>query len=218
MRCGGRCLAEPRGAGPHRVDARWHGWAALAALLLAGSVLAWPVPSALIDWQPEQALGQPWRLLTAAFVHWSEGHLAANAAGVAVLAALGWAARLPPAAALAWLAAWPLTHAGLLLKPELAHYGGLSGVLHAGVAVAALWLLARARGLRRALGAAIAAGLLIKVVGENPVGPAVQAAAGWDIALAPIGHATGTIAGFACAAMALAPAAWRKARPQNRGR
>ena len=36
--------------------------------------------------------------------------------------------------------AWPLTHLSLLARPEVMHYGGLSGVLHAGVAVAALGL------------------------------------------------------------------------------
>ncbi len=186
-------------------------WAALAALALLGSLIVWPLPAAWLDWQPDRAWTQPWRWFSAAFVHWSEGHLAANAAGTAVLLALGWAARLPPAAALAWALAWPLTHLGLLLRPELAHYGGLSGVLHAGVAVAALWLLVREHGLRRAIGAAVALGLVIKLAGERPFGAALQTAAGWDIALAPIAHATGAIAGFACAAAVLA---WQ----HNRGR
>ena len=35
----------------------------------------------------------------------------------------------------------PLTQLGLLMRPDLLHYGGLSGVLHAGVAAAALWLV-----------------------------------------------------------------------------
>ncbi len=204
-------MAEAAGEPRCPADAGWRWWAALGALLLAGSALAWPVPSALIDWQPGRALAQPWRWFSAAFVHWSEAHLAANAAGAAVLMALGWAARLPKAATLAWLAAWPLTHLGLLLRPELAHYGGLSGVLHAGVAVAALWLLVQARGARRGVAAAIAAGLLLKLAGERPFGSVLQHPAGWDIALAPIAHATGAIAGFACAAVVLA---WH----QNRGR
>ena len=38
---------------------------------------------------------------------------------------------------LAWLLSWPLTQWGLMLQPELLHYGGLSGVLHGGAAIAA---------------------------------------------------------------------------------
>ncbi len=177
-------------------------------------------------------------------MHWSLLHLGANLAGVAVLAALGWVARLPCAAALAWGAAWPLTQLGLALRPELTHYGGLSGVLHAGVAVAALWLVLgapktglglagtepnaalaahraaprpdaegrerklrgrRQRGSgqwRRAVGAAIALGLVMKLLLEAPWGPALRRAADWDIAIAPLAHATGAAAGLLCAAIA----------------
>lgn len=186
-------------------------WVALAALMLAGSLLTWPLPAALLDWQPERAFREPWRALTAAFVHWSESHLVANVLGAVLLAALGWAARLPTAAAAAWLAAWPLLHLGLLLRPALAHYGGLSGVLHAGVAVATLWLVVQARGARRAVGAMVATGLVAKVALERPFGDLLHTAAGLDIAIAPIAHATGVIAGFACAAAVLA---WQ----QNPGR
>lgn len=204
-------MTETRQAPAAPAAPAWRAWAALATLLLAGALLAWPLPAAWLDWQPDRALAEPWRWFSAAFVHWSGQHLAANAAGAALLLALGWAARLPPAAALAWCVAWPLTHLGLLLKPELAHYGGLSGVLHAGVAVAALWLLVRARGARRTIGAVLALGLVVKVATERPFGPALQTAAGWDIALAPVAHASGAIAGFACAAAVLA---WQ----HNRGR
>jgi rhomboid family GlyGly-CTERM serine protease len=186
-------------------------WLALAAVMLAGSLLAWPLPAALLDWQPERAFREPWRAFTAAFVHWSESHLVANLLGAVLLAALGWAGRLPTAAAAAWFAAWPLLHLGLLLRPALAHYGGLSGVLHAGVAVATLWLVVQARGPRRAVGAMVAMGLVAKVALEHPFGDLLQTAAGLDIAVAPIAHATGVIAGFACAGAALA---WH----QNRAR
>ncbi len=196
-------------------DRGWRAWVALAAVMLLGSLAAWPLPSAPIDWQPDRVFGEPWRAFSAAFVHWSEGHLAANAVGAVVVAALGVAARLPVAAAVAWLAAWPLTHLGLLARPELAHYGGLSGVLHAGVAVASGWLVVQERGARRAVGALVALGLIVKVMLERPFGPVLQAAPGWDIALAPIAHATGTIAGFACAAVVWV---WARARLQNRRR
>jgi rhomboid family GlyGly-CTERM serine protease len=183
-------------------------WVLMAAALSAGSVLALALPSALLDWQPERFGTEPWRAFSAAFVHWSLFHLLANLLGAAVVAALGLAARLPRAATLAWAAAWPLGHLPLLLQPALAHYGGLSGVLHAGVAVAALWLVVREQGRRRALGAAIGAGLVIKLVLEAPWGPPLRPAegllqGGFDIATAPLAHATGAAAGLLCAALAL---------------
>ncbi len=180
----------------------------MAAALSAGSVLALALPSPLLDWQPEAFTTEPWRAFSAAFVHWSLFHLLANLLGAAVVAALGLAARLPRAATLAWAAAWPLVHLPLLLQPALAHYGGLSGVLHAGVAVAALWVLVREHGRRRALGAAIATGLVVKLLLEQPWGPPLRPPqgllnGGWDITTAPLAHATGAGAGLLCAALAL---------------
>lgn len=131
-------------------------------------------------------------------------HLAANLGAAVAVAAFGWAARLPRAAALAWAAAWPLTHLGLLWRSELAHYGGLSGVLHAGVAVAVAWLLWRGHGRRRAIGAVVGAGLALKLLLEQPWGLALRQTTDWDIAVAPLAHATGALAGLLCAAVAMA--------------
>ncbi len=179
-------------------------WAALAAVLAAGSLLAFMLPALMLDWQPALWAQEPWRACTAAFVHWSPLHLGANLAGAAVVAALGLAARLPARCTLAWAAAWPLTQLGLLVQPELAHYGGLSGVLHAGVAVAALALLVQETGRRRALGMAILAGLFIKLLLEEPWGAPLRHGGGWDIATAPLAHATGAVAGLLCGAVVLA--------------
>ena len=184
-----------------KAPSRW--WWRLAAAFAAASLLAWWLPAPLLDWQPALASSAPWRAFSAAFVHWSALHLGANLLGAAVVAALGLAARLPAPAAAAWLAAWPLTQAGLAVQPALLHYGGLSGVLHAGVAVAALWLLVRDSGRRRALGAAVMAGLVLKVVLEQPWGPPLRTGGGWDIATAPLAHASGLLAGLLCAGIAL---------------
>ena len=143
-------------------------WAGLAALLAAASLLAWWLPAEGLDWQPTRAATEPWRAWTAAFVHWSPTHLTINLIGTVVVAALGLAARLPARVAVAWAVAWPLTQAGLWLRPELAHYGGLSGVLHAGVACAAAWLVLAARERQQAIGLAIALGLTLKVLTEAP--------------------------------------------------
>ena len=178
-------------------------WTGVAAALAVGSVLAWFLPSPWLDWQPALAMTEPWRCVTAAFVHWSPTHLGANLLGAAVVAALGVAAALPRRAAIAWAAAWPLTQIGLWLQPGLLHYGGASGVLHAGVAVAALWLMVQARSRQRWIGAAIGIGLITKVVLERPFGSPLRVVEGWDIAIAPLAHATGATAGLLCAAAAL---------------
>lgn len=201
---------DPAQGGPGRSDRsrdRCRSWAALAALLIAGSAAAWWLPSAWLDWQPDLAAVQPWRLFSAAWVHWSGRHLLANVWAAVVVGAYGWAAGLPPRATAAWLAAWPLTHLGLMLRPELQHYGGLSGVLHAGVAITTLWLLLAPQRRRRAIGAAVALGLVIKLASEEPWGPALQRTAEWDIALAPLSHASGAVAGLLCAALVLG---WRR--------
>jgi rhomboid family GlyGly-CTERM serine protease len=187
-------------------------WLGLAALLGAGALAGWGVPAPWLDWQPERAASEPWRALTAAFVHWSPLHLGANLLATATVAVFGHLARLPLRITLAWAAAWPLTHFGLLLRPELAHYGGLSGVLHAGVAASTLALVVLERGRRQAIGAAVLAGLGVKLLLEAPWGPALRTGGGWDIATAPIAHATGAVAGWLCAGVALA---WRRRRRQR---
>lgn len=177
-------------------------WLALAAGFASAAGLLWFAPRAALDWQPALALSQPWRAWSAAFVHWSAWHLMANAAGCAVIGALGVVARVPLRASLAWLAAWPLTHAALALQPRLTSYGGLSGVLHAGVAIAAWHLVRHDRGTRRTIGALVLAGLWLKLLLEQPwLGP-TQTVPGWDFPLAPLAHASGAAAGLLCAVTA----------------
>jgi rhomboid family GlyGly-CTERM serine protease len=175
-------------------------WLVLCALLAAGALAGWALPAAGLDWQPARAAAEPWRAWTAAFVHWSPLHLGANLAGCAVLAFFGPAARVPPRAAAAWALAWPLTHLLLALQPALAHYGGLSGVLHAGVAVAALSTCAGPPGRRR-IGQLVLAGLAAKLLLERPWAGPLAHPAGWDIAVAPLAHVSGTLCGLVCAAL-----------------
>ena len=123
------------------------GAVAITALSFAGGVTPIASPFALaLDWQPALGLRETWRLWTGAWVHWSTAHLLVNAAGAAVIAFVGWRARLPADSALAWFAAWPLTQAFMAavgaerLAVLMPHYGGLSGVLHAGAIVLGLSL------------------------------------------------------------------------------
>jgi rhomboid family GlyGly-CTERM serine protease len=185
-------------------------WLALCGALALGALAGWTAPRDTFDWQPVLALQQPWRALSAAFVHWTTWHLAANLVGCAVVAAFGAAARVPARAALAWLAAWPLTHIALALQPALEHYGGLSGVLHAGVAIGAWHLAWHDRGGRRWIGLAVGAGLVVKLLLERPWAAPTQAVPGWDFPVAPLAHATGALAGVLCAAGADLLARWRR--------
>lgn len=187
-------------------------WAGMSIGLALAALALWPAPREALDWQPGLAATQPWRLWTAAFVHLSPLHLQANLLGSAVVAVLGIAAAVPRSATWAWLAAWPLTHAALALQPQLLHYGGLSGLLHAGVAIAASHLAWRGSGRRRAIGWAVLAGLAAKLLSEQAwLGP-TQAAAGWDIRIAPLAHLSGAVAGLLCSAVALAIEGRRSAR------
>ncbi len=166
------------------------------------------------EWQPGPiTVKQAWRWWTAAWVHWSTGHALANVLGLTLVAALGWAARLPLWAATAWLIAWPLTHVGLALSGPwaegLLHYRGLSGVLHAGVAVAVVALvLTPCSPAQRRWGCALGLGLVIKLVHEQPWVPGPKLVPGWAVPLAPQGHACGALAGAACALLLVL---WRRA-------
>jgi rhomboid family GlyGly-CTERM serine protease len=161
-------------------------WALLA-------LVAQAVPTEALAWHG--SLVEPWRLITAAFVHWTPWHLAMNLAGCAVLALLGWRARLDRVEAASLWLALPLTQLGLLLRPELTNYGGLSGSLHAAAAVAACALLSRVSSRERWIGAGIALGLAVKLLLEQPWGPVLQTVPGLDFPLAPWAHLSGAGAG-----------------------
>ena len=177
-------------------------WLLVSALAAGGALavfftLGLDAPG--LRWQPELAITQPWRAVTAAWVHLSWMHLAGNLVGTALVAAFGVAAGCGRRAALAWALAWPLTHFALGLQPALAQYSGLSGALHAGVAVAAWQVLRAGRGPRRWVGAAVLAGLVAKLLLEAPWQGPLRQVPGWDIAIAPLAHSAGAVAGLLCA-------------------
>ena len=182
-------------------------WVFVAAAFAGFALLGWPLSPASIDWQPALALRQPWRAFTAIGVHYSAAHLIGNLAGVALAGVFGVAARVPARLAWAWLAAWPLTHFGLLIRPDLAHYGGLSGVVHAGVAIVIVFVLVSGRRRQRLVGSAVLVGFCAKLLSEAPWGEALRHPAGWDIAVAPLVHTSGALVGAVCAVLALGP--WR---------
>ena len=188
-------------------------WLVLTAVLMLGSALAWPADRAAWTWQPELAFAEPWRAWTAVFVHYSGLHLAANLAGAALVGALGWAARAPLRSVVAWAAAWPLTQIGLLVQPALLQYGGLSGVLHAGVVVVSIHLIFEGTRTQRRVGGATLLIVLLKVLSETPWAGPLRHPAGWDIAVAPMAHASGLVAGVMTATAAQV---WHRTQAKSR--
>ena len=153
-------------------------WLALCALHIALSMLAWWARTNVVDaitWQSDHWLHQPWTLWTSSWVHMNPPHLIGNQVALGALAALAWVVRPTRASALAWLLAWPLLQLSLLLWPQIGYAVGLSGLLHAGVAVMAIHLLLKRIVVPKARrwGALLALGLLTKLVVEsawsNPV-------------------------------------------------
>lgn len=207
-----RCLGGPARRGDdHAVSVTPpQSWVLVCGVSFVASLLAWWIDPGALSWQRSSAASQPWRLWTAAFVHWSLLHLGVNLAAIAIVAAWGWRAAVSRATVWLWLACWPLVQAALWLRPQVESYGGMSGVLHAGIAVAAVDVITRRRGTARWIGAAVLAGLSTKVLLEAPWGPAVQRLPGWDIAVVPWSHACGTVIGT------LLAWAWSVAEPLAR--
>ena len=122
----------------------------------------------LLAWHRASSPLEIWRLWTSAGLHWSPWHLVANLLGCLVLVAWGRGGDLGIRPTIAWLLAWPLTQASLWLISDMQHYGGLSGVLHAGVAIGAVQLLARPHHAERSIGRWVLLGLAIKLLSETP--------------------------------------------------
>ena len=184
--------AEPSHTGLHRPGVLW---LATSAALALSAAAAWWLDRSRIDWQPALAWSEPWRWWSAALVHWSVMHFWANLLATALVAAYGWAARVPARVAWAWIVSWPFTQLALLAKPELLHYGGLSGLLHGGVAAVTVWLVLRGQGAQRTVGWMMLIGQVVKLLVEEPWGAALHAPSELDVAVAPLAHASGSMAG-----------------------
>lgn len=185
--------------------------AAVRAWLLPGALAALTLlamlPGGFEALRYERALlpAEPWRLVTAHLVHLGWTHLALNLAALAAVWAL-FGDRLRPGA---WLGALGFSAlavgAGLWLgDPGLEWYAGLSGVLHA------MFVVGAVAGLRQSplFHGLLLAGALAKVGWEQAAGPGLGTAPLIGGAIIVDAHLYGAIAGIA-----LAPLAWRGARP-----
>lgn len=104
---------------------------ALAIIGIAAVLQAIPGAVEVLRYQADANASQPWRLITGHWIHLGWMHLALNAAGIALLAAL-FAHELRPVDWIATTTLMPLAISCgfLLFNPELQWYVGLSGVLH----------------------------------------------------------------------------------------
>jgi rhomboid family GlyGly-CTERM serine protease len=188
-------------------------WCTVAIVFGACSLTTWllvhlGVSRTHLDWQPALWWSQPWRLYSAAWVHYSPMHLGGNLLALALVAWLGAAAHMRWPATLAWLLSMPLCHMALLARPEVLHYGGLSGISHGGVAVVVSWLLLHGLPAQRRIAALLGLGLVAKIWTESPGGEGLRMVVGWDIAVVPWAHASGVVAGALCVLMTSAAGRW----------
>jgi hypothetical protein len=65
------------------------------------------------------------------------------------------------------------------------------------------WLVLRGQGAHRTIGWMMLVGQSVKLLVEEPWGAALQPPTELDVAVAPLGHATGTLAGALCTLLAL---------------
>ncbi|MDE2402302.1 MAG: rhomboid family intramembrane serine protease [Burkholderiales bacterium] len=178
--------------------AQW--WACVGLILGLPTLLAHDATWAL---HPSQGLHQnPLNFWTCAWVHANARHLLVNLGALSLMIVLGWACQLPGTGALAWFLAWPLTHLALLLDPRLDHYFGMSGVLHAGIAVIAVHLIVQPRQPHPPgrisgplIGWAVLGGVLLKCALENPTLKPLVFRSDLAMNVAPLSHLAGTLVG-----------------------
>ncbi|RYX94567.1 MAG: rhomboid family intramembrane serine protease [Comamonadaceae bacterium] len=180
-------------------------WPVLCAALALASVAAWFMgPAAAgLQWDVSSWLHRPWTLWTSAVVHLSAGHLLANLLALGALAILGAALRVGRPAALALLAAWPLGTLALTAWPQVKQYSGLSGLIHAAVAI--LWAHAAITRKAWPLSFVVFAGVLFKLLTEHAWKTPIAFDPAWGFNVVYAAHLSGALAG---AASGLLAAAW----------
>jgi membrane associated rhomboid family serine protease len=180
-------------------------------LLGGGAVLvAWftgmapPVPefpAHPLAWDATGWLRHPWTLWTSAWVHTSLGNLAGNLLAIVGLAVAGAALGARRPAAIALLVAWPASTLALLIWPEVTHYAGLGGAIHAAAAVLGVHIAARPA--FKPFSPLLFAALALKLLAERGWAQPVAFDPSWGFNVVYAAHLTGALAGAACGALAV---------------
>lgn len=190
-------------------------WLALCALHGVASMVLWWSQEAAVQalvWRSAEWHQAPWTLWTSAWVHLNTPHLVGNQLALGALTAAGWWLRPTRVATLAWALSWPLMQMSLVMWPLIGYAVGLSGVLHAGVAVLAVHLLLGGPRALRPWGLLLAAGLLLKLWLEHGwSGPVV-----WDpgnqMSVVRAAHLSGAAWGALSGALGAGWNRWRARR------
>lgn len=151
-----------------------------------------------LEYRRALAFSEPWRLLTAHYVHLSFLHACLNGVALLLLGHL-FADRLRPRDVFAMLALAPLgiSITFWLLLPELQWYRGLSGVLHAIYFAGCVAWISQTAGKARWLPIAALVGGTVKVLLEQPWDASFPVHEVLRVAVVPQAHLIGAIVGTA---------------------
>lgn len=147
-------------------------WLSLCVLHAVASMLVWWIGERLsgrLLWRATDWDERPWSLWTSAWVHINTQHLISNQLTVGALAAMVWVLKPGLRASLAWLLTWPVIPLVLPYWPHIGYYAGLSGLIHAAVAVIGVSLVAGQSQvpMARRWGLMLLGGLLVKLLFER---------------------------------------------------
>lgn len=156
------------------------------------------LPAGLFEYRRALAASEPWRLLTAHYVHLSFLHACLNGVALVLLGHL-FADSLRPRDFFALLAIAPvlISLAFWLVLPGLEWYRGLSGVLHAIYFAGCVAWIGQVNGRARWLPIAALAGGTAKVLLEHPWDSSFPVHEVLRVAVVPQAHLIGAIVGTA---------------------
>lgn len=177
-------------------------WLSLCVLHAVASMLVWWMGERLaawMIWRADDWDDRPWSLWTSAWVHMNTQHLISNQLAVGALAAMAWVLKPGLRASLAWLLTWPVIPLVLPYWPHIGYYAGLSGLIHAAVAVVGVYLAAgRATvPMARRWGGMLLLGLLAKLLVERAWHWPVVWSDNLGISVVQASHLVGAVAGAA---------------------
>ncbi|MDP3422988.1 MAG: hypothetical protein Q8S32_04430 [Burkholderiaceae bacterium] len=188
-------------------------WLALCMLHAVASMLVWWAGDPLAwqaTWRADHWVQRPWTLWTSAWVHMNTPHLIGNQLAVGALAAMAWLLKPHAGAGAAWLLSWPLMVLCLPLWPQIGHYAGLSGLVHAAVAIVGLHLVLGEMRIRKAQrwGGMLLLGLATKLGLEGAWHWPVVWSDASDMSIVQAAHLAGAAVGLVAAGLTLRRHPW----------